>query len=80
MVEKSEFVSIIGPSGSGKSTLMNILALLDVPDSGGRALNSHYVEVSSSNSLMVTMDIDETNIGKISVGLDATIEVTEEIS
>ncbi len=33
-VKKGEYVSIIGPSGSGKSTLMNILGLLDVPDSG----------------------------------------------
>lgn len=33
-VERGEFVAIVGPSGSGKTTLMNILGLLDRPDSG----------------------------------------------
>jgi ABC-type nitrate/sulfonate/bicarbonate transport system ATPase subunit len=33
-VADGEFVSIIGPSGCGKSTLFNILAGLEVPDSG----------------------------------------------
>jgi putative ABC transport system ATP-binding protein len=33
-VRHGEFVSLMGPSGSGKSTLLNLLAGLDVPDSG----------------------------------------------
>ena len=38
-VKKGEFVAIVGPSGSGKSTLMNILGLLDTPDSGSYTLD-----------------------------------------
>jgi putative ABC transport system ATP-binding protein len=33
-IEKGEFVAIMGPSGSGKTTLMNVVGLLDRPDSG----------------------------------------------
>ena len=50
-VKQGEFVSIIGPSGSGKSTLMNILGLLDVPDSGKYILEDIEVNNASENKL-----------------------------
>jgi lipoprotein-releasing system ATP-binding protein len=33
-VNESDSIAIMGPSGSGKTTLMNIIGLLDKPDSG----------------------------------------------
>jgi putative ABC transport system ATP-binding protein len=48
MVEKGECVAIMGPSGCGKTTLMNILGILDEPDSGSFIFNgieiSHFSE------------------------------------
>lgn len=61
-VKKGEFVSIIGPSGSGKSTLMNILGLLDVPDSGEYILDNMVISDASDNELA---KIRNTKIGFI---------------
>jgi putative ABC transport system ATP-binding protein len=45
-----EFVAIRGRSGSGKSTLMNLLGLLDRPDSGEYALKGRDVAQLSEDS------------------------------
>ena len=59
-VNEGESIAIMGPSGSGKTTLMNIIGLLDKPDSG---------EIIFKGASIANFDEDEsavyrnTNIG-----------------
>ncbi len=51
LINKNEFVAIMGSSGSGKSTLMNILGCLDQPTRGTYELNGRLTHRMSSSQL-----------------------------
>lgn len=49
VIEKGEFVAIMGTSGSGKSTLMNVLGCLDRPTEGKFYLDNIDVSIMKEN-------------------------------
>jgi len=51
LIEKGDFVAIVGASGSGKSTMMNILGMLDRPTSGDYYLEGRKVNTYDDNEL-----------------------------
>lgn len=51
VIERGEYVAILGPSGSGKSTLMNIIGCIDVKTEGTFALNGQNIEDMDEDSL-----------------------------
>ena len=54
IVEKGEYLTIMGPSGSGKSTLLNLIALLDRPTSGEYRFDGRDVTALSDDELAET--------------------------
>ncbi len=60
IVERGEFLAIVGPSGSGKSTLMNIVGCLDRPTAGRYVLDGTAVEELDDNGLA---DVRSRSIG-----------------
>lgn len=60
VVEKGEFVSIMGPSGSGKSTLLQLIGGLDQPSDGEVILDGHHLSLLKDKQLTL---IRRRNIG-----------------
>ena len=51
MVDRGDYLAIMGPSGSGKSTLMNIIGCLDTPTGGAYWLNGKPVSAMNEKQL-----------------------------
>jgi putative ABC transport system ATP-binding protein len=51
VVQRGEFIAIMGQSGSGKSTLMNLLGCLDTPSAGKYFINNQEVSSLSEDEL-----------------------------
>jgi putative ABC transport system ATP-binding protein len=51
VVERGEFLAIMGQSGSGKSTLMNLLGCLDTPSEGKYFIHGKEVSALSEDEL-----------------------------
>ena len=51
VVEKGEFVAVMGPSGSGKSTLLHLLGGLDKPTDGEVTLGGRKLSVMSDKEV-----------------------------
>jgi len=50
-IKKGEMLAIMGKSGSGKSTLLNLLAGLDIPDSGDYVYNGEHINTKNQNKM-----------------------------
>jgi putative ABC transport system ATP-binding protein len=51
VVQRNEYIAIMGPSGSGKSTFMNLIGCLDTPTSGEYWLNDQPVSERTDDEL-----------------------------
>jgi putative ABC transport system ATP-binding protein len=60
VVEKGEFVAIMGPSGSGKSTLLHLIGGLDQPSDGNIALDGQQLSLMSDKQITL---LRRRNIG-----------------
>ncbi len=52
-VQEGDFICIVGPSGCGKSTFLNIVAGLEIPDSGEILLNGKPISTPGPDRTMV---------------------------
>lgn len=73
VIHQGEFIAIMGPSGCGKSTMLNIIGMLDTPDSGHYSFLGNEVTGLSEARLA---DIRKHHIGFIFQSFNLVDELT----
>lgn len=53
-----------------------VITEINIPDKEAKCTNTHYVQISSNNTLMVKFDVDETKIDTISLGQEASVKIS----
>lgn len=53
-----------------------IITELNIPKEDKKCTNEHYISIASNNILKVEFNVDETKINDISIGQQATIEIS----
>lgn len=50
-----------------------VITEINIPESGEKCTNEHYVKVASNNTLSVQFKVDETKVSSISLGQSASV-------
>jgi putative ABC transport system ATP-binding protein len=77
-VEAGEWIAITGTSGSGKSTLLNLIAGLDVPDSGEVTLNGESMS-RATKSRRAELRLAHVGVVLQSINLLADLTATQNV-
>ena len=72
-INQGEFIAIMGPSGCGKSTMLNVIGMLDTPDSGRYEFLGKNIAGLPESQLA---DIRKQNIGFIFQSFNLVDELT----
>jgi ATP-binding cassette subfamily F protein 3 len=70
IIERGWTVAVLGPNGAGKSTLLRLLAGIEVPDAGRRALGHAVRPVYFAQHHVDALDLNLTVLAELERGLD----------